>query len=147
MKSRVTVKGGVSALIFGICLSVIGTGLYGTARAADWPNYRGPDYNGITNETDWKSNWGDSGPKVLWKKSVGIGFSSVTVADGRAYAMGNTGKRGNTDIVFCFDAVISLPTGGKVLRGRHPLNAHCRRQQCLHAEQDGQSVLPQRCRW
>ncbi|MHC4355064.1 MAG: outer membrane protein assembly factor BamB family protein [Planctomycetota bacterium] len=105
MKSRVTVKGGVSALIFGICLSVIGTGLYGTARAADWPNYRGPDYNGITNETDWKSNWGDSGPKVLWKKSVGIGFSSVTVADGRAYAMGNTGKRGNTDIVFCFDAV------------------------------------------
>jgi outer membrane protein assembly factor BamB len=105
MKSRLAVKGGVSALALGICLSLAVTGLYGTAGAADWPNYRGPDYNGITKEVDWKSNWGDSGPTVLWKKSVGIGFSCVTVADGRAYTMGNTGKTGNTDIVYCFDAV------------------------------------------
>lgn len=105
MKSQETVKGGVSALIMGIALSVIGTGLYGTVRAADWPNYRGPDHNGITNETDWNSDWGDSGPKVLWKKSIGIGFSSITVADGRAYAMGNTGKGSEKDIVYCFDAV------------------------------------------
>jgi len=105
MKSQKVVKGCVSVLFVAISLCVVATGFCSTARAADWPNYRGPDYNGITTETDWNSNWGDSGPKVLWKKSVGIGFSSITVADGRVYAMGNTGKTGNTDIVYCFNAV------------------------------------------
>jgi outer membrane protein assembly factor BamB len=75
-----------------------------TTWAADWPNYRGPGYNGISQETDWQSDWGASGPKKLWQKSVGIGFSSTVVADGRAYTMGNTGKKGNLDIVYCFDA-------------------------------------------
>ena len=103
MKSQKVVKGCVSVLFVAISLCVIAAGFHSTAWAADWPNYRGPDYNGISTETDWKSNWGDSGPKVLWKKSVGIGFSSVTAADGRVYAMGNTGKTGNTDIVYCFD--------------------------------------------
>lgn len=72
--------------------------------AADWPNYRGPNFNGITSETDWQAAWGDAGPKQLWKKSIGIGFSSMAVADGRVYTMGNTGKRSNKDVVFCFDA-------------------------------------------
>jgi len=71
---------------------------------ADWPNYRGPDHNGITSETNWTSTWPDAEPKKLWKKSLGIGFASITVADGRVYTTGNTGKKGKTDIVFCFDA-------------------------------------------
>ncbi len=75
-----------------------------TSWAADWPNYRGPDYNGISQETDWQSDWDASGPKKLWQKSVGIGFSSTAVANGKAYTMGNTGKKGNVDIVYCFDA-------------------------------------------
>ena len=105
MKLQKVVKVYTPMLIVGICISAFGSGFYSAAQAADWSNYRGPDYNGITSETDWKSNWGDSGPKELWKKSIGIGFSSVTVADGRVYATGNTGKKTNTDIVYCFDAV------------------------------------------
>ena len=104
MKLQKVVEGNVSALSVAVSLCIIAAGFYNTAQAADWPNYRGPGYNGITTETGWKSNWGDAGPKVLWKKSVGIGFSSITVADGQVYAMGNTGKTGNTDIVYCFDA-------------------------------------------
>lgn len=103
MKLQLTANGSVSTLVFGFALSVFGTGLYGTLRAADWPNYRGPDHNGITKETDWKSDWGDSGPKVLWKKSIGIGFSSIVVAEGRVYALGNQGK--TEDVLYCFDAV------------------------------------------
>jgi len=83
MKLQKVVEGNVSALSVAVSLCIIAAGFYNTAQAADWPNYRGPDYNGITTETGWKSNWGDAGPKVLWKKSVGIGFSSITVADGR----------------------------------------------------------------
>ena len=71
------------------------------ARAADWPRYRGPNLDGISTETGWSVDWPATGPKQLWKTNVGIGFSSISVADGRAYTMGN---RDNQDTVYCFDA-------------------------------------------
>ncbi|MCK5172069.1 MAG: PQQ-like beta-propeller repeat protein, partial [Planctomycetes bacterium] len=77
--------------------------------ACDWPNWRGPDYNGISGESDWNASWPDSGPKVLWKASIGTGFSSISVSNGKAYATGNTASKkdkskGENDIIFCFDA-------------------------------------------
>lgn len=66
--------------------------------AKDWPRWRGPDLNGISRES---INWSNQEPKTLWKNEVGIGFSSISVAGGRAYTLGN---KGDTDTVFCFDA-------------------------------------------
>lgn len=114
MKSQKVGKGSVSTLILAMGLCVAAAGFYDTAEAADWPNYRGPDHNGITNETDWTSSWGDSGPKVLWRKSIGIGFSSITVADGRVYAMGNQNK--TQDVVYCFDPA----TGNEIWTHSYP---------------------------
>jgi len=67
----------------------------------DWPQYRGPNRNGISGETGWLTEWPKSGPKALWKTSIGTGFSTVSVVDGRVYAMGHAGE---LDTVFCFDA-------------------------------------------
>jgi outer membrane protein assembly factor BamB len=67
----------------------------------DWYRWRGPDLNGISKETGWSTQWPKEGPKVLWKASVGIGFSSITVANGRAYTLGN---RSDKDTVYAFDA-------------------------------------------
>ena len=83
--------------------------LTNSARAEDWPNYRGPNHDGFTTETDWQSNWPAGGPKILWRKSIGTGFSSIVVNNGRVYTMGNSGKKGDkrtdhNDTVFCFDA-------------------------------------------
>ena len=78
--------------------------LFATTTAAlanDWPQWRGPHRNGISDEKEWSAKWPADGPKVLWKASVGIGFSSFTVADGRVFTTGNAD---NTDTVFCFDA-------------------------------------------
>ena len=58
-------------------------------QAADWPNWRGPDHNGISQETDWFEKWDSSGPKRLWDASGGTGVSTVSVADGRVFTMGN----------------------------------------------------------
>ena len=75
------------------------------ALGDDWPVYRGPNHNGFSSETNWKANWPAEGPKKLWTKSIGLGFSSITVANGRAYMTGNSGqKSGAKDTVFCFDA-------------------------------------------
>jgi outer membrane protein assembly factor BamB len=68
--------------------------------ASDWPHWRGPDFNGISRETGWLSKWPAQGPTVLWKASVGTGFSSFAVADGRVYTMGNEENR---DSVVCLD--------------------------------------------
>jgi len=74
--------------------------------ASDWARWRGPDLNGISSETGWQAKWPDDGPKRLWKARVGTGFSSVSVANGKVYTLGNSGRgRGDEkDTVFCFDA-------------------------------------------
>jgi outer membrane protein assembly factor BamB len=71
------------------------------AHADDWPRWRGPDLNGISKETNWTTKWPKEGPKQLWKANVGLGFSSVAVANGRAFTMGNNNDQ---DTVFAFDA-------------------------------------------
>lgn len=76
------------------------------ARAADWPNWRGPDHNGISSESDWLDHWPADGPKVAWKANVGTGFSGFCVAGGRVYTAGNAD---NTDTFFCFDANSGKP--------------------------------------
>jgi outer membrane protein assembly factor BamB len=70
------------------------------APAADWPNWRGPNFNGISNETGWDADWQDDEPKVLWEASLGPGFASMAVSDGKVYAMGNVDDK---DILYCFD--------------------------------------------
>jgi outer membrane protein assembly factor BamB len=69
--------------------------------AADWPRYRGADTSGISTEKDWLGAWPGGQPKRLWKATVGIGFASMTVADGRLYTLGNAQ---DTDTIYCFDA-------------------------------------------
>jgi len=77
-------------------LFLIGPG----ARAEDWPNWRGPSRNGISAESDWTA-WGDGGPKTAWRAQVGVGFSSIVVADGRVFTVGFAD---DADTVVCLDA-------------------------------------------
>ena len=75
------------------------------AWGADWPNYRGVNYDGISVETDWKV-WSQSGPKVLWTAELGTGFSTMSISEGRVYTMGNRKIDGKEhDVVWCLDAV------------------------------------------
>jgi outer membrane protein assembly factor BamB len=68
--------------------------------APQWPAWRGPNCSGIAEDPAWRPNWPAS-PKILWKASVGKGFSSLAVADDRVYTMGN---RDDVDSVFCLNA-------------------------------------------
>lgn len=97
--------------------------LVAPARAADWPQWRGPDRNGISSE---KIAWPAGGPKQLWKASVGQGYSAVTVSEGRAYTMGcivsapegekKKGPIDGVDTVWCFDA----KTGAVIWKYSYP---------------------------
>ena len=72
-----------------------------TATGTDWYQWRGPNRDGISNEKGWLTKWPEGGPKKLWNLSVGTGYSTVSVSDGRVYTMGNANK---TDTVYCLDA-------------------------------------------
>jgi outer membrane protein assembly factor BamB len=86
---------------FSLLLSASAALFCTTVCAADWPNFRGPNHNGISAETGWLAKWPAAGPKPLWKASIGLGYAAITVADGRAYASGNAG---DTATLYCFDA-------------------------------------------
>jgi len=66
-----------------------------------WPNWRGPNHDGISRETDWTAAWPDAGPKTVWTKQIGIGFSSMAVVNHRVYAMGHTSGQ---ETVWCLNA-------------------------------------------
>ena len=67
----------------------------------DWPHWRGPRFDGISAETDWNADaWPPEG-RIAWKASIGLGFSSISTAAGRAYTMGHVE---DDDVVWCFDA-------------------------------------------
>ena len=64
----------------------------GLAVSDDWPQFRGPGRDGISGETGLLSSWPETGPKVLWKRPLGLGFSGITVVDGRLFTMFSDGK-------------------------------------------------------
>lgn len=94
-------------------LTALLTSLVLSSTAADWPNFRGPDHNGISKETGWASQWSNGAPKQLWKAKVGLGFATLSVSNGRVYTTGNAS---DTDTVFCFDA----DTGKALWKNSYP---------------------------
>jgi outer membrane protein assembly factor BamB len=63
-----------------------------TVAAADWPQWRGPNRKGISNETGLLKEWPKEGPKQLWQVAdVGDGFSTPAVVGDRIYLLSNKG--------------------------------------------------------
>ncbi|MHC4256761.1 MAG: hypothetical protein ACYSUL_14315 [Planctomycetota bacterium] len=50
-----------------ICLFVLSFLINGISGAADWPNWRGKDYNGISSEKEWDPLKVKSGVQPLWR--------------------------------------------------------------------------------
>ncbi|MCI0378449.1 MAG: PQQ-like beta-propeller repeat protein [Gemmataceae bacterium] len=61
--------------------------------AGDWPQWRGPNRDGVSGETGLLTDWPDAGPRKLWEKSVGEGYSAVAVARGRVFTMFQAGAQ------------------------------------------------------
>jgi len=76
--------------------------------AADWPQWRGPNRDGISPETGLLKAWPSGGPRLVWKATgLGEGYSSFSVAGGRLYTQG---QRSGVQYVMAFD----VSTGKKL---------------------------------
>jgi outer membrane protein assembly factor BamB len=68
-------------MVFGLSLVSV------AALALDWPQYRGPNHDGVSPELI-RTNWSAEPPQELWRVStLGGGFSSFTVSGGRAFTL------------------------------------------------------------
>ena len=60
------------------------------APAEDWPQWRGPNRDGRSGESDLLKKWPADGPPLAWKaRTAGGGFSSIAVSKGIIYTLGD----------------------------------------------------------
>ena len=85
-------------------LSLVAIGLAIPALSAiadDWPHWLGPNGNNrVMPASDFDpnlDNW-----KIAWEREIGLGYSAITIVDGRGYSMGHDGNANET--IVCFDA-------------------------------------------
>jgi outer membrane protein assembly factor BamB len=77
-------------------------------HAADWPQWLGPDRNGVSNETGLLKQWPKGGPQLKWKATnIGEGYSAPAVANGRIYLLGT---KDNDEHVIALDEKDGTPT-------------------------------------
>jgi outer membrane protein assembly factor BamB len=73
-----------------------------TARADDWPQFLGPQRNGVSAETGLATAWPKDGPPVVWQREVGEGYAGPVVAGERLILFHRVG---NEELVECLNAL------------------------------------------
>ena len=92
-----------------VLMASFGTALYVTAApqgaprpAMDWPGWRGPQRDALSSDTALLKSWKPGGPPLAFKATgLGTGYSSVSVAGGRIYTLGD---KGGAQHLFALDA-------------------------------------------
>jgi outer membrane protein assembly factor BamB len=81
-----------------------------TARAADWPQWRGPNRDGVWDEAGVAESFPPDGPKIAWRVAVGRGWSSPVVAGGRVYVTDvELNRPAATERVLCLNGADGKP--------------------------------------
>jgi len=73
------------------------------AAAGEWPRWRGPQQNGVSNDTGVVSSWTINGENQLWHADF-IGRSTPVAFDGRVCAVGRTSREIRQEVASCWDA-------------------------------------------
>ena len=57
---------------------------------SDWPQFLGPQRNGISAETELLDSWPENGPQEMWRVAGGVGMSGLAIRRGRLLTMVQT---------------------------------------------------------
>ena len=68
---------------------------------ADWPQFGGPRQNFAATEVTLAATWPAGGPRALWRRPLGEGYSAISVASSRLFTMY---RRGEQEVVVALDA-------------------------------------------
>ncbi len=100
--------------VFTTVVAAVGTvavALGESGPTMDWPQWRGPDRNGLSTESGLMTEWPASGPPLVWSASdVGAGYGSVAIHGEHLFVQG---LRGSESTVFSLS-----PDDGDILWSR-----------------------------
>jgi outer membrane protein assembly factor BamB len=54
-----------------------------SAFAEDWPQFLGPNRNGVSSEVGMIERFSTNGPTLVWEKEIGTGYSAPSIRDGK----------------------------------------------------------------
>ena len=108
-----------------------------SSAALGWPNLFGPSFNSVSTEQGINPVWSESGPPVVWRASVGEGYSSP-IAEGNDVVVfhrpikaagepapddlhAGEANHGPDEVLTCWDA----ETGELRWEFRHPTSYRC----------------------
>ena len=85
-----------------------------TSLAADWPQWRGPNRDGISKDTGLLKTWPQGGPKVLWSfEKAGAGYGCPTIVGDKLFILGSDDpEKGDKEFALC----LSTKDGSEVWR-------------------------------
>lgn len=86
--------------------------------AADWPQWRGPNRDGVSTENGLLKQWPKGGPKLAWKADLGgVGYGSPVVVGDKAIVLAaEDDTEGKEEFAIC----LNTRTGEKVWRSALP---------------------------
>ena len=66
----------------------------GTRRSGtDWPEFLGPTQDGKSTEKGVRSPWPKTGPKIVWKRELGVGYAAPVISRGRLFQFSRFGDK------------------------------------------------------
>ena len=94
------------------------------ARAGDWPQFRGPNAAGVSDEKNLPTEWSKT-KGIKWKAELpGRGPSSPVVVGNKVYVTCSSGTRDNQLHVLCFDATTGKQLWHRQLKATGSTVAH-----------------------
>lgn len=122
----------VAASSFGLAMMAAMAAYAQVDDKGSWPQFRGPDRNGISRETGLLKQWPAAGPTLVWKAaSLGTTNSAPSVAGGRVFGMS---YRGADEFVWALEESTGKPLWSQRIA---PANFNIGRQ-----AQDGPGCTP-----
>jgi outer membrane protein assembly factor BamB len=88
----------ICCLLLFLFISLTSTSL---AQSNDWKQWGGANRNFTSDVKGLASSWAESGPRQLWKRDLGEGYSAVSVDGNMLYSMY---QKGEQEIVIAMDA-------------------------------------------
>jgi outer membrane protein assembly factor BamB len=95
-------------------------GMAACAAAADWPQFLGPDRDGVAHESPSLARaWPATGPKILWQQPVGAGYGGAAICGDSVFLLDRDGDAG--DVLRRFN----LADGNEVWRYAYAAEGKC----------------------
>lgn len=90
--------------LFNFCASLLllsAARVNAPAQTSDWPQWGGPDRNFVSGAKGLSATWPEGGPRKLWGRELGEGYSAIAAEGGKLFTMY---RRGDREVAVALDA-------------------------------------------